>query len=64
VGRVCAFQPALLYIGLVILIFDIRNGVYFSLGRDFKGAGPFVLVEMVIFSVAILVVAVVYAGKA
>ncbi len=48
------FNPRFYIIGLVFLIFDIETVFIFPWAVILKGAGPFVLVEMVIF-LAILV---------
>jgi len=57
------FNPRFYIIGLVFLIFDIETVFIFPWAVVLKGAGPFVLVEMLIF-LAILVVGLVYAwGK-
>ncbi len=53
------FNPRFYIIGLVFLIFDIETVFIFPWAVILKGAGPFVLVEMVIF-LAILVVGLAY----
>jgi NADH-quinone oxidoreductase subunit A len=57
------FNPRFYVIGLVFLIFDIETVFIFPWAVILKGAGAFVLIEMVVF-LAILVVGLVYAwGK-
>ena len=57
------FNSRFYIIGLVFLIFDIETVFIFPWAVILKGAGAFVLIEMVIF-LAILVVGLVYAwGK-
>lgn len=57
------FNPRFYIIGLVFLIFDIETVFIFPWAVILKGAGAFVLIEMVIF-LTILVVGLVYAwGK-
>ncbi len=57
------FNPRFYIIGLVFLIFDIETVFIFPWAVILKGAGVFVLLEMVIF-LAILVVGLAYAwGK-
>ena len=57
------FNPRFYVIGLIFLIFDIETVFIFPWAVILKGAGPFVLIEMVIF-LTILVVGLVYAwGK-
>jgi NADH-quinone oxidoreductase subunit A len=57
------FNPRFYIIGLVFLIFDIETVFVFPWAVILKGAGVFVLVEMVVF-LAILVVGLAYAwGK-
>src|SRR5919206_473105 len=57
------FNPRFYIIGLVFLIFDIETVFIFPWAVILKGAGPFILVEMVVF-LAILVVGLAYAwGK-
>jgi NADH-quinone oxidoreductase subunit A len=57
------FNPRFYIIGLVFLIFDIETVFIFPWAVILKGAGAFVLIEMVIF-LAILVVGLAYAwGK-
>jgi len=53
------FNPRFYIIGLVFLIFDIETVFIFPWAVILKGAGPFVLMEMVIF-LAILVVGLAY----
>jgi NADH-quinone oxidoreductase subunit A len=57
------FNPRFYIIGLVFLIFDIETVFIFPWAVILKGAGAFVLIEMVIF-LAILMVGLAYAwGK-
>ena len=57
------FNPRFYIVGLIFLIFDIETVFIFPWAVILKGAGAFVLIEMVIF-LAILVVGLVYAwGK-
>ncbi len=57
------FNPRFYIVGLIFLIFDIETVFIFPWAVILKGAGAFVLIEMIIF-LAILVVGLVYAwGK-
>jgi NADH-quinone oxidoreductase subunit A len=57
------FNPRFYIVGLIFLIFDIETVFIFPWAVILKGAGAFVLIEMVIF-LAILVVGLAYAwGK-
>ena len=57
------FNPRFYIIGLVFLIFDIETVFIFPWAVILKGAGAFVLIEMMVF-LAILVVGLAYAwGK-